>query len=606
MGGEILARYGVLKYAEVGYGFHSGGSLAIIIISGDGSGYKFSGVKVATIGGIIVNMRLDTIQIDDAIGARTTCSFVVQDLTGIASYVQSQPVEITDGGVTLFAGFIDNAVQKKVSGNVAIMHTINCKDMHYLADKRIVAKAYANTAAGTIVTALITDYLTAEGITAGTIQAGPILTEAIFNYVSATTALESLAEKAGFIWYIDYDKKLYFMARSTVVAPWAATADDMLDGSVTVSHGNSAYRNTQFVRGGKDITDALTENRIGDGVLTAFTLNFPVALVPTVTLNAGAQTVGIRGVDTSKNWYWSKGSSIISQDEAGILLDNTDTLTVIYQGEFDVIVKTLNESEIIRLVTAEASSGIVENVSDEQNSTTREAAFEVANAQLEKYSVVGRRLKFATLRSGLFAGQILAVDLSEHNIDTDLLIETVSISTDQGIPIYDVVASEGPEQQSWTKMFENMATRNYNPTIFENIGESEILITLSTFTKTWLAATAANIFAQPAIGDSLLCGSFYPAFETDERVLYVELWNAANAVILRKQIIKQTGTTTLNSVAYLASFEAVGTIAKIAWYGGGTATAANGSGVKVDEQVYSKVKTTLEALQLSKTDTKGW
>ena len=51
------------------------------------------------------------------------------------------------------------------------------------------------------------------------------------------------------------------MARSTETAPWTATANDMIDSSVSVEHGNSLYRNTQYVRGGKDITDPLTEKQ---------------------------------------------------------------------------------------------------------------------------------------------------------------------------------------------------------------------------------------------------------------------------------------------------------------------------------------------------------
>lgn len=549
---------------------------------------------------------IDTLQIDDAIGERTTCSFTVIDEGGIKNFTQSKPVEITDDGVTLFSGFIERSNAKKLRGNSTILHSIYCKDMHYLSDKRIVAKAYTNTAAGTIVTSLITDYLADEGVTAGTIQSGPTLVEAIFNYVSATKALESLAEKAGFIWYIDYDRKLYFMARETVVAPWAATGEKMLDGTVTVENGNYAYRNTQFVRGGKDITDTLTETRIGDGVLNAFTVSFPIALVPTITLNAGAQTVGIRGVDTGKDWYWSKGSNIVSQDEAGTILTSSDSLAIEYKGEFDVIVKTLNEEEITRLINTEASSGIVENVADEGNSTTREAAFEVANSKLQKYGVTGRRLKFSTLDSGLFAGQILTVELPEHAINTDLLIESVSTITEQGTPIYEVTASEGPERQSWQILFANLASKVVNQSIFENITASEVLITLSTFTKTWIESTPVNIFAQPEAGDALLCGSFYPAFEENERVLYMELWDSSDNVIIRKQIIKQSGTTVLNSVNFISPFEANDTIAKIAWFGGPNATATNSSGIKVDEQVYSKVKTSLEALQLDKTDTKGW
>lgn len=563
-----------------------------------------------TIHGDAVKVLQDSLNIGDVIEERSACSFIVVDDVGV-HYSQGQPVVITDNLAIIYAGYIDKSSEKKLSGNTMVLHTITCKDMHYLADKRIIAKAYIDMFAGDIVKDLITEKLSAEGVTIGYIENGPSVIEAVFNYITATRALESLAEKANFIWYIDYDKKLYFMPRSTYAAPWTATADDMRDGSVKLERGNSQYRNTQYVKGGKDITNTLTENKKGDGSTRAWVVSFPVATEPSISLNGtpiAASDIGIRGVETDKKYYWSKGNNTINQDSSLTLLTASDTLTISYKGEFDIIVKTLSEAEIASIVELEGdTTGVIEDVADEMNSTTREAAFEIANAKLAKYGVIGRRLMFQTLRSGLWAGQILTVDLPEHDINAaELLIESITITTEETVTWYDVTCAEGPEQQSWTKMFEQMADKGQPFVARENISEDEVLITLKTFTKTWYPSTANNIFRELFPSATLYPSTgLYPVFSSSQRVLYVELLDETDAVIIRKAITKQTGTTILNSLNYIAPFEAVDAIAKVRWYGGSTATEENSSGVLVDEQAYAKVKTALEALQIDKTDTKG-
>jgi hypothetical protein len=94
-------------------------------------------------------------------------------------------------------------------------------------------------------------------------------------------------------------------------------------------------------------------------------------------------------------------------------------------------------------------------------------------------------------------------------------------------------------------------------------------------------------------------------FEASQRVLYCETLTSADAVLSRKAITKQTGTTTLVSTCYFLPAESNGTIAKVRWYGGTNATISNGTGVLVDEQAYAKVKTDLESLQVEKTDIDG-
>src|SRR5690606_2836220 len=137
-------------------------------------------------------------------------------------------------------------------------------------------------------------------------------------------------------------------------------------------HGNTQYRNSQYIKGGVDITDPQTEEFLGDGKRTAFTTGFKIAKVPTIKVNSTIKTVGIRGLDSGKDWYWSKGENTISQESSATPLESTDILSVTYQGEFPIVVITKDDAEIIARQTLEQNSGINEDVEDEPESTNRD------------------------------------------------------------------------------------------------------------------------------------------------------------------------------------------------------------------------------------------
>lgn len=560
-----------------------------------------------TIGGSAVKIIQDSLSIEDVIRERSTASFIVLDEAGTETYTQGEPVSVTDGATTLYTGYIEKPVEKFVMGKGSKLHSIQCKDQHYLADKRIIAKAYESKRTDEIVTDMITNYLADEGITAGTIITGPTLESCVFNYITLTRALEALAEKSEFIWYIDYDKKLYFMPASTVAAPWSIGSSDILAGSISVDRGNAKYRNKQYIKGGKDITDPMTESFKGDGENQTFVVGFPVAKVPTVKVDTVTKTVGIRGIDSGKDWYWSKGEKEVTQDSAGTALTASNVLAITYQGEYDIVAVSSDFGEISAMEALEDSSGMVESVEDENYITNRDDAIQSANAKLTRYARESFKVKFKTLKPGLKAGQMAPVNIPQYTIDTDMLVESVTISTGDAQVYYDVTLAYGVENESWVNLFARMATRGETYVVKENITENEVLITLHAFNKTWIEATANNIFRTINPSSSTQPGSTtQPCFETTQRVRYAELLDSVNAVILRKSITKQTGTTPLVSTTYFNSSEGNGAVAKVRWYGGDGATTANGTGVLVDEQALSVTKTTLEALQIEKTDTKGW
>ncbi|MGZ6375630.1 MAG: LamG-like jellyroll fold domain-containing protein, partial [Ktedonobacterales bacterium] len=234
------------------------------------------------------------------------------------------------------------------------------------------------------------------------IQAGPTVTAWPINYESVSAHLDKLAQLAGFYWNIDANRVLIFAAYSTMPAPFVFDGTQADDGTgndlIALQYKSPLYRNGQYVLGITETTSTQTETRKGDGTATAFTMSYPLHAVPTITLNGGAQTVGIAGVDTAKNWYWNKGSNVISQDTAGTKLLSTDTLQVVYVGEYKTLVYSQDDGQVTLQQSLEgnSTSGKVQAVTTDTTLITSTQGFQAASALLAKYATSGKILTFKT------------------------------------------------------------------------------------------------------------------------------------------------------------------------------------------------------------------
>lgn len=547
---------------------------------------------------------------DDSIGERSTCSFEVIDEGSVYTFVKGQPVEVIENNIVLFCGVIESIQERKLAHGV-IGHRVKCIDYHYKADKRIIAKAYVQETFQNIVSDIVATYLVDEDITIGNIEDGPVIEEAVFNYVRVSDALDSLAEKTGFWWKIDCNKMIHFVRKETYAAPFGIDTSNIEKDSLTVENGNPQYRNKQYSKGGTAVTDPQTEVKRGDGDAQSFILEFPVAKVPTVEVSIGGgawqqQTVGIRQLEEA-HWHWSKGDQVISQNSDDSPLTVNDRLRVTYRGEFPIVAVSMIPEQIEDRKDIEGGTGMVEQVIDDPNISSVESAFELANAKLEKYGVIGRRVKFRTWEHGLESGQIVKATFPEHRLTSnELLIESISISKSDQTIWYNVTAVEGPVSDSWSKMFYHMATRGQTFVIRENISEEQILVTLQQLSKTWTEAESPNIHKslRPTHKPNVK-----PMFKYEDRVKYLSFFDASDNEIFRKLISRRTGldTNTVSATTFISPFEANGlVIASVGWWGGWKATEVNGTGVLVDKQPFDKVKNELEAIQIDKTDQKGW
>ena len=375
--------------------------------------------------------------------------------------------------------------------------------------------------------------------------------------------------------------------------------------------------------------------RKGDGENDTFVTSFAVARVPEVKVARDndytgdrptqeewdaiePDTVGVRGLQEDKDWYWQSGSHEINQDRDGTVLESADFIRIEYRGEYPLVIKTRSPSQIeFRKEEEEHGTGIVENVKQEPAVRTREGTFQLANELINKYGTIGRTIRFTTMENGLKPGQLLEVNLPEYGLtDLQVLIERINLREEAGHIFYDVECVEGPEKRSWQNFFEQIVTRGED-VIREGIGEDEIIIIPFEFEKTWTEEEEPNIFYELYPDNGETPGGIYPSFDPDQRVRYLEWWIDGSAAG-RKLITDSTGMGELSvneifTLTYLDPGDALGSVTGFAWIGGIDATLTLGTGIEVDKQnetitadpgVSPWEKTGIESWQIEKTEKK--
>ena len=162
-----------------------------------------------TINGQEVSARTGTLSIQDNINARSSASFVINTSVEIKA---GQEVFIYDGATKIFGGSIDTFVKRFLLGGTEPSrkeYDITCVDFNSIADRRKIAETYTDKTVTYILTDLITNQLTGEGITLGTVTNGDyVVKQAVFNYVTFADVLQFIQNLTGLNWNIDYDKTL--------------------------------------------------------------------------------------------------------------------------------------------------------------------------------------------------------------------------------------------------------------------------------------------------------------------------------------------------------------------------------------------------------------
>src|SRR5260221_588274 len=470
---------------------------------------------------------------DRSIGKRSQASFTVHT-TNTTHYQEGRAFQICDQtSVLAFSGYINQPQEHKPGFQSSLVHTITCTDQHRLADKRVVAAAYPNKTSRDMVLDIYTNILASEGVTIGQVYSDgslpPSLTlypnttlypqavtgivpSATFVYCTVAQALDELVKSASsagipFYWMIDQNKQLWFVPYTAVVNSTLVDGTQVDDGHLsgtapTVTRANPTYRNTQYLLGGVAQTVTQTETRVGDGNTTSWPMSFDLSTVPTVSVNTGSgyvtKSVGIQGVDTGKDFYWAKGSPLITQDSAGTKLrgsPSNDLLKVVYIGQYPTVIVSSNYAQVSYEQGLDGTSGIVEEVETDSTITSLANGYAEAGQLLTRYATQGTQLTFMTMDSQFVPGQLVTFDLPDYNLHmVDMLIESVNAS-DQVDSLniwYTVTAVLGAYDVTWQDFFSKLLVQKA-PANSINVGLSQNLAILLQLTASVTTSATMNI-----------------------------------------------------------------------------------------------------------------
>lgn len=440
-------------------------------------------MRTYTIAGNPVIVQKNSLSYNDRLNERSTVSFVVIEPTFEIDI--GMEVFIEDDGNIIFGGTIENS---KSYGDKEKYVSVSCVDFSQLIDTRIIADSFENTLAGDIVRSFISNKFFEEGIIAGNIQDGPVISKAVFNYDNGNVALNYLTDTTGHSWYIDKDKKLHFFERSAYTAPTLLADNSSNYSGLQVSKSRGEYRNRQYIRAGQDMTQEIIKEKPTpkpDGVSKTFVTRLPIAKKPRIYIEdveVIQDDIGVNGLDKNKKYYFTFNSNTITQDDSEAVL-STEKLEISYFGLYPLLVVAENPEEIENRKTLEGGSGIYENIIQEQNIDTRDAAFQLANGKLDKYGIIPKIVTWNTYERGLKAGQLIPIQNTKHNLNDSFLIESVTARDDNGLTLYSVKALDGSSLGGWEKLFKSLIEGNKKLVIREN----EVLVLLnSTFeSQSW-------------------------------------------------------------------------------------------------------------------------
>ena len=405
----------------------------------------------------------------EALGQRNTLNFTAASQDGSWAPQRGEPVLMSADGVPLFGGYIQRVEMRKPSGIAGAFYHCICVAWEQMLDRRRCwAHTYVNETFGAIFASIVSNSLDAEGFTSGgEVVTGPTI--ALFEISeprpTIREALDRLCEVAStssatYYWDVTPDKDVRAFEPTTYPAPFSVTDADpngvLLDCRRTET--NEGLVNRVFVYLGQTLTETKSQDMVGDGSTRNFTWapdGGPLAIgaTPTIAVDGVPQTVGVRGVDSGKQWYWQQGSSDVEQDAGETVLTAGNTLTITAQGLDARTLGPYSDSDAIDAETALQGdgTGYYEAYLQLDDLSTQVDAAAAADAYLQAHKTAATTFEGATYTSGLRAGQSLTVDLAAIGIDDTLLIQSVTM-TDQGggLLLWSFRAASGQLLEDWT------------------------------------------------------------------------------------------------------------------------------------------------------------
>lgn len=360
--------------------------------------------------------------------------------------LQGSEIVYKDGSRFLFGGYITRVTPSLEMGVGSLFtYTVEASDYSFILNNKVAKRAYANTTMGAIVLDLMTTYVdTTYGFDVTNVATGPDITSIVFDHISVRKCFEKLSKLTGYVWNVDYEKKLYFRTQTTTAAPEAIKDSPTTNyNSVNIVYDTSQVRNKVIVIGapaGEAANAPTIQHFTGDGITRIWQLD-----------DIPASVAYIKEAGVSKNFH-EKNSQVATDvyvydvtSKYFRLADSATTpgvgvdIEISYYPFIDVIAERQDNASIAFFSALDGGDGIWDYTIKDASITTKQEAAERALLELAEFAeplVKGTFVTRTSLLSGgsIFqVGQVLTVNLPTYSISTDttFLIQEVNIEINE-------------------------------------------------------------------------------------------------------------------------------------------------------------------------------
>jgi hypothetical protein len=315
---------------------------------------------------------------------RSECTVKVED--GQSMPLSLASAKIYNGETLIFSGIISSVDSPNFStGKENVLARIQIDSKEIVTKNRLISISLDNVYVQEIIQEIYDQYLVIENITVGHISEFELLFENYnCSFLNCMDVMNELADKAGALWYISPEDKLYFVKKTdleTIALPEYGTG-------LQVSENSAGIRTKQIVVGASEETSLQNLGFTWTANQYTIPLPYQISEVTGITINGTPAGVGILGVDdesTAKTFLYRYGDKQISLNNNATVKPSVGAnVTVVFYGYYDIVIEKENESLKESLIAINGTSGIIENILTDETILSEEDATTTASTMLEE------------------------------------------------------------------------------------------------------------------------------------------------------------------------------------------------------------------------------
>ena len=403
--------------------------------------------KTLTVAGVdfLPKFRTSSAQITESLRKTSVMNFLAttDDIADAPS--EGSEVIYKDDTRFLFGGYITKVTNDEFGIASQYSHNVEVSGYDSIFNNKIIARGYTNQTLAYIVADIIDDFVGASyGFDVTNVATGPTIATISFDHITVREAFKKLEKLTGYIWWVDYEKKIYFQLSDVTIAPETVTDSSANIESINISYDTTQVRNDVTVIGSADgyqSLDPITETFIGDGELRSWVLEAKPSEVIHIKVNTVSQQFSLDANERDSDIFtYSYSGQSFRQTEGQTVLTGSDTIEISYYPRLPIIERKEGAASIAFFASKDGGDGRYSHTIKDTSISSIQEAGDRAQQELNDYAnalVEGTFITRTGLLSGgsiFTAGQALTVNLPSFglNSDTAFLIQEVRIEVIEG------------------------------------------------------------------------------------------------------------------------------------------------------------------------------